>query len=36
MIAPFPAVGALIGRTIVGLAVGIIAVSLFWIVWSAT
>ena len=36
MVAPFVAVGALFGRTLMGAAVGTIATSAFWFVWSLT
>ena len=36
MIAPFAATGALIGRAKMGLAVGTLSVTLFWLVWRFT
>jgi hypothetical protein len=36
MIAPFVAVGTLFGRTLIGAAVGLIAITGFWLVWSMT
>ncbi len=36
MILPFVATGALIGRTLLGIVVGTVAIGLFWFVWMLT
>jgi hypothetical protein len=36
MIAPFVAVGAVFNRTLAGLLVGILAVTLFWTIFNLT
>lgn len=36
MVAPFVAAGAMFGRALVGLIVGLVAVKLFWVIFYLT